>query len=290
MPSGRPGGGDVVVVGSINVDYIVRVPRRPGAGETVSEGILEVHPGGKGANQAVAAAYCGVPVYMVARVGDDSAGAQRLAELENAGVATAFVARSPGMATGSAFVTVTPDGENTIVVAPGANAGLETPDVERATEILGSAAVLVAQLEVPLASVTRAVELAGPHTQVVLNCAPARPLGPELLGRVDVLVVNEPEAAVLTGHAFSSTVGAFSMAEQLLALGPPAAVVTLGAEGAVLVGPGQRVHVPAPKVAVRDTTGAGDAFVGALAASLARSPTWPRPSPPASSSAPPSLK
>src|SRR5487761_1287883 len=126
MPSARDGGGGVVVVGSINVDYVVRVQRRPGPGETVSDGALELHPGGKGANQAVAVAYSGAPVQMVGRVGDDAAGAQRLEDLQNAGVGTAFVSRSPGAATGSAFITVTPDGENTIVVASGANLTLGT--------------------------------------------------------------------------------------------------------------------------------------------------------------------
>jgi len=270
MPS-APDGGGVVVVGSINVDYVVRVQRRPAPGETVSDGALELHPGGKGANQAVAAAYSGAPVQMVARVGEDAAGTQRLEDLRNAGVGTGFVSRSPGAATGSAFITVTPDGENTIVVATGANGDLGTSDVERASAALAGAAVLVAQLEVPLPAVARAVALAGPQARVVLNCAPARALGAELLRRVDVLVVNEPEGAVLTGRPISAGFDAFAMAEQLVALGPTAAVVTLGAGGAVVVGAGVRAHVPAPSVVARDTTGAGDAFVGALAATLALS-------------------
>lgn len=259
----------VVVVGSINVDYVMSVGRRPAPGETVSDGVLELHPGGKGANQAAAAARCGAAVEMVARVGADPIGQVRIDDLAAEGVGTAHARRVANALTGVAFITLTPDGENAITTALGANAELTREDVEEAAALIGTASVLVAQLEVPLAAVVRAVQLAGPETLVLLNCAPYRPLPAGLLGRVDVLVVNESEAAGLAGRSFDGVQGAREVAVALRALGPRAVVVTLGREGAVVLAPEVDQHVPAPPVHAVDTTGAGDAFVGALAARLA---------------------
>jgi len=261
----------VFVVGSINQDYVLSVERRPKPGETLGGASLAVHPGGKGANQAVAAALLGARVALLGRVGDDPAGASLRAELAGRGVDTAAVGTTDQAPTGAAFITVTPDGENAIVVAPGANHRLVPGDVDAVAGAIRSAAVLVAQLEVPLEVVGRAVEVAArsPTTRVVLNLAPARPVPGALLARVDVLVVNEHEAGVLLGEEVDGVAAATRAAEDLRGRGPEAVTVTLGAAGAVLAGPGGSGHVPAPRADVVDTTGAGDAFVGALAAELA---------------------
>jgi ribokinase len=188
-------------------------------------------------------------------------------------VDVALVATTAQAATGSAFVTVTPDGENAIVVAPGANAALTAADVEAAGVFISSAAVLVVQLEVPIAAVERAAELAGPATTVLLNAAPISVLPASLLSRVGVLVLNEHEAAALLDQPAGGVAGASEEAAALLARGPRAVVVTMGPDGAVAAEAGSCIHVPAPAVRVVDTTGAGDAFVGAMAASLAAGAT-----------------
>jgi ribokinase len=264
----------VVVVGSVNTDYVLRVGRRPGAGETVGGATLEVHPGGKGANQAVAAARYGAAVALVARVGDDDLGERRRVELEAEGVGTANLLSTAGASSGLAVITVTPDGENSIVVVPGANAELSPGDVGAAEADLAAASVLVLGLEVPMATVVRAAELAGPQTAVLLNAAPAQPLPTELPARVGVLIVNEHEACELAGIPVGGAVDARRAAAVLRERGAGAGVVTLGALGAVLLDASGAVeHVPAPTVHVVDTTGAGDAFVGALASRIAAGAT-----------------
>jgi ribokinase len=261
----------VVVVGSVNADYVLRVARRPEPGETVADALLEVYPGGKGANQALAAARAGATVELVARVGDDPIGRSRVADLLAGRVGTAWVRPTPGERTGMAFITVTPDGQNAITVARGANACLLPSDVEDAADLLGEAAVLVVQLEVPLETVVRAVELAGPATAVVINCAPWRQLPEYLLKRTDLLVANENEGAALSGCLLPDPAGARRAASAIRSLGPRAVVITLGPAGAVLVAEDLDLVMPAPEAAVVDTTGAGDAFVGALSARLAAS-------------------
>ena len=263
----------VVVVGSVNVDYVFQVLRRPAAGETVTEAVLAVLAGGKGANQAAAAALCGASVSLLGRVGDDALGQARRVELTSLGVDTSLVGVTPGAMTGVAFITVTPDGENAIVVAPGANITLSPVDADNAQDAIGGASVLVAQLEVPVAVVARAAEIAPRDTPLVLNAAPVRDLPASLLKRVDVLVVNEHEAGQIVGQSVIETRDAMEATSKLLALGPTAVVITLGPEGAVLAEGETRQHVPAPPAKVVDTTGAGDAFVGALAAKLAASAT-----------------
>ncbi len=264
----------VVVVGSVNTDYVLRVGRRPGAGETVGGATLEVHPGGKGANQAVAAARYGAAVALVARVGDDDLGERRRVELEAEGVGTANLLSTAGASSGLTVITVTPDGENSIVVVPGANAELSPGDVGAAEADLAAASVLVLGLEVPMATVVRAAELAGPQTAVLLNAAPAQPLPTELPARVGVLIVNEHEACELAGIPVGGAVDARRAAAVLRERGAGAVVVTLGALGAVLLDASGAVeHVPAPTVHVVDTTGAGDAFVGALASRIAAGAT-----------------
>jgi ribokinase len=190
---------EVVVVGSINEDYVVRVSRRPTAGETVGDAIFVRSDGGKGATQAVAAASQGASVALVARVGDDAAGEDLMQGLVGANVETSWVRRSPGTMSGAAFLTVTPDGENAVVVAPGANALLDVGDIDWASDAIRGAQVIVLQLETGIDAVVAAVAMASQSTTVVLNAAPARTVPDTTLHRVDVLVVNKHEAAALLG-------------------------------------------------------------------------------------------
>jgi ribokinase len=262
---------DVFVLGSINQDFVLKVERRPEPGETVTNAKLSTHNGGKGANQAAAAALLGATVIILGRVGNDEFGESLVRALEEKGIDTGLVEKAPGKATGAAFITVTPDGENAITVAPGANRSIRPEDVEAAAGAIGDARVLVAQMEVPVQSVLRAVEVASERgTRALVNLAPTFEVPRGLLERLDPLVVNEHEAAFLLGSAVEGVDGALSAAPKLLALGPRSAVITVGEAGAVLAGNGLTEHLPAPGVDVVDTTGAGDAFVGALAARLAR--------------------
>lgn len=241
-----------LVVGSINVDLHVRVPAHPGPGETVLASHLVRLPGGKGGNQAVALARLGARVRLHAAVGDDPEGEWSLAELSAEGVDVSTTTRVTGTPTGVAVVTVDDEGANRIVVGAGANAVLGSPPTVEGVD------VLVAQLEVPLsvvADVAAASRRAG--VPVVLNAAPAQSLPASLLADVDVLVVNEPELAVVGADADPASLAR-------------AVVVTLGAAGAVVHCDGTTTRVPAPTVDVVDTTGAGDCFVAALAFDLAR--------------------
>lgn len=262
------------VIGSINRDFVLKVERRARPGETLTDAVLNLHDGGKGANQAVAAARSGAEVAILGRIGDDEIGGPLLRSLEENGVDVRLVSRDPDRATGSAFITVTPDGENAITVAPGANRGLSVDDVDAAKGRIENSAVVVAQLEIPPEAVGRAAEIvAGSGGRMLLNFAPARKAASGTLVRgADPLVVNEIEAGILLGdpERITDREAALDAAPELISLGAKSAVITLAAEGAVLVAEGEDPeHFPAPKVEVVDTTGAGDAFVGALAASLA---------------------
>jgi ribokinase len=257
----------VVVVGSVNVDLLVSVPRHPEAGETVLGGDAAHSPGGKGANQAVAAARLDQRVALVARVGDDTYGSALRAGLDAEGVDTAAVRTTMDVPSGLALITVDGQGENRIVVSPGANAHLTTDDVVASAELLASAVVTMVQLEVPHAAVVVAVEQA--KGMVMLNPAPAATLPENVLDRIDVLVPNRVELAVLAGESVPATVDEVAeLARELPARA--GVVVTLGKDGALVVADGDVAHVPAMPVEVTDTTGAGDAFCGALADALAR--------------------
>jgi ribokinase len=260
----------VFVVGSINQDFVMYVERRPEPGETVTDARLATHNGGKGANQAAAAAHLGADVILLGRVGDDGFGEPLVQALADKGIDTGLIEAAPDSSTGTAFITVTPDGENAITVAPGANRSLTPEDVDAASESIGEARVLVAQMEVPLEVVLRSVQVATERgTRALVNLAPPFEVPRKLLENLDPLVVNEHEAAFLLGEKVEGVDGALSAAPDLLALGPKSAVITIGESGAVFSDGGSTEHLPAPKVDVVDTTGAGDAFVGALAAQLA---------------------
>ncbi len=264
---GRP---RIMVVGSSNTDMVVKADRLPAPGETIMGGKFVMAPGGKGANQAVAAARLGAHVTFVARLGQDVFGDKALDGFRAAGMDTRFVVRDMDEPTGVALIFVGGDGENEIVVAPGANAALLPEDVTLASDALAECAVMVVQLEIPLETTTCAVRLAHEKgVRVVLNSAPMRAEGlpVDLLKLVDILVANESETRIILGLPADEEIGA-EQANSLLQTGVGAAIVTLGARGALLASEGAVVHVPCPSVKAVDTTAAGDAFTGALAAAV----------------------
>ncbi|WP_329461946.1 ribokinase [Streptomyces sp. NBC_01431] len=254
----------LLVVGSANADLVVGVERRPAPGETVMGSDLAVHPGGKGANQAVAAARLGARTALLAKVGDDDHGRLLRASLRAAGVDTAavLVGEAP---TGVALITVDASGDNSIVVSPGANSHLTPDDIRAARDLFARAPVVSVQLEIPLETVAEVARGLAPGARLVLNPSPPAPLPAGVLTVCDPLIVNEHEARFLLGEAAGDTPEDWARA--LLALGPRSVVVTLGAAGA-LVADGRDdgcVWVPSPRVEAVDTTGAGDAFTAALA-------------------------
>ncbi len=246
---------DVVVLGSANLDLVVRAERHPRSGETLLGADYREFPGGKGLNQAVAASRAGAAVAFVGAVGDDPAGTRLLDEAESAGVDLAHVRVVSGVPTGRALITVADDGDNTIVVVPGANLHV-SPELPTGT-------ILLAQLEIPLPAVLTGFASARARgARTLLNPAPATALPTELVATTDVMIPNEHEAAVLGGD------------DALVAAGVETVVTTLGADGAAVrradrSGRGEHRRVPAPQVVPVDTTGAGDAFCGVLAARLA---------------------
>ncbi|MER7054720.1 MULTISPECIES: ribokinase [unclassified Streptomyces] len=255
---------DLLVVGSANADLVIGVERRPGAGETVLGTDLAVHPGGKGANQAVAAARLGARTALLARVGDDDYGRLLLDSQRAAGVDTVGVLVG-GAPTGVALITVDPSGDNSIVVSPGANGRLAPGDVGAAASLFHASRVVSTQLEIPLETVVEVVRSLAPDSRFVLNPSPPRPLPAEVLAACDPLIVNEHEAKVILGDSCVSE-RPEDWARILLAKGPRSVVVTLGAEGALVASSSEGVsHVPSVKVDAVDTTGAGDAFTAALA-------------------------
>ncbi|WP_019810958.1 ribokinase, partial [Saccharomonospora halophila] len=261
----------VLVVGSANIDLVVPARRRPGAGETVLGGDTVIHPGGKGANTAVAAARLGADVALLGAIGADEHGRRVRTSLERSGVDVSAVRHVRDRPTGVAYITVTPDGENSILVSPGANEALRPADVD---EALPGAQLMVVSMEIPLETVEHALRAAArAGVGTVLNLSPVTGVSGAALGAVDVLLVNEHEAAWLLGSATGDRAPGASEEREtdprgLLDLGPRAAVVTSGAGGALVLTSAGDTRVPALPVRPVDTTGAGDAFAGALAATL----------------------
>ena len=262
----------IVVVGSSNTDMVVKSDRLPGPGETVTGGQFVVAPGGKGANQAVAAARLGARVALVAKVGQDVFGDQAVEGYQREGIDTQWILRDPENATGVALILVDDAGENLISVASGANHALTPEDVQKASEVIRSAAVLMLQLETPIPTVKEAARLAAEAgAAVILDPAPAPegPLDADLLGHVTYLTPNETEAQRLTGIPVTDEATARTAAQKLLGAGARCVIVTLGAKGALVASAAGAEMVPGHPVEARDSTAAGDAFNGGLAAALA---------------------
>ena len=260
----------ISVVGSLNMDLIARTPRFPQPGETIIGSDFHTVPGGKGANQAVAAARLGAQVSMVGRVGRDAFASPLLDNLAAAGVDHTFVIQDPEAATGVALIAVDDAGQNSIIVASGANVRLSPADVDGAEAAIAGADALLLQLESPLETVTRAAKVARAHgVSVILNPAPARPLPGALLSLVDVLIPNESETALLAGLPVDDPAEAEAAAAALRELGVGTVILTLGERGALLAWEDGAEYFPAFEVTPVDTTAAGDAFVGGFAVALA---------------------
>ena len=255
----------IAVVGSANTDMVIKADRIPAPGETVIGREFVMAPGGKGANQAVAAARLGAEVTFVARLGSDVFGDRAIAGYEQEGIDTTWIVRDPETASGVALIFVDEAGENSIAVASGANARLAAEDVERAQDAIASADVLLVQLEVPLAALSRAIEIAhSAGVRVILNPAPAQEVPASLLSRVSIATPNEHEIKVVVGEG-----DRVQSVAKMLDAGTQTVLVTLGAQGVLWAEKGQQVRIPAFRVQAVDTTAAGDAFNGALAYALA---------------------
>lgn len=261
--------GPIVVVGSINMDLVVRAPRHPLPGETILGRSFQTFPGGKGANQAVAAARLGGQVRMVGRVGTDPFGEVLLSNLVKDGVDTRHVLRTEGAASGVALITVSDVGQNNIVVVPETNGMLTPDDIRAAGQAFEGAAAVLIQLEIPLDTVREAVRIGVEHgAKILLNPAPAQPLDAGLLADVDYLIPNESELALLSGIPSIN-----ASAEHLRSIGVSCLIVTLGSKGVLVVNGTKHNRILPHAVPVVDTTAAGDAFAGAFAVALSENQT-----------------
>ncbi len=259
----------IVVVGSLNMDLIMRMSRAPIGGETVPGLDFSMLPGGKGANQAVACARMGANVIMIGRVGIDPNGDVLKAGLAADGVDAREVKSLASTHTGVASIWVEDDGQNRIVLAPGANGLLDPAGVARANTMIDMAGMLIVQLEVPMPAVQAAIARAvAAHVPVLMNPAPAAPLPDAMWAQIDILVLNETEATAYAGIPVFDPNSAAEAGAQLRARGPDRVLVTLGAQGVVVVDGGGARHTPAKKVKAVDTTAAGDTFIGAVATAL----------------------
>ena len=261
----------VVVVGSFNMDLVVKAGRRPQTGETLMGEVFGMFIGGKGSNQAIAAARLGANVTMIGRLGTDLFGDTLMAAHAEEGIYTDYVIRDTEVGTGVASILIDADGDNSIVLVPQANMRLSVEDIERASESIAAADVLLLQLEVPISASQRAAEIAKSNgATVVLNPAPAQELPDDFLAQVDILTPNEVETESLSGVRVSTTTDAERAAKVLLDKGLSVVILTLGERGALLLTSDLTQQIPAYSVEVVDTTAAGDAFCGALATGLAR--------------------
>ena len=265
----------VVVAGSLNMDFVVRTQHLPAPGETVLGHGFQMIPGGKGANQAVAAGKLGagsVTVKMIGRVGMDLFADRLKASLASAGVDVSAVYASRAQPTGVALIAVDPEGQNQIVVASGANADLAAGDVEAMRRVMKGARIALFQLETPLATVAAALKMAREESvRTILDPAPAQPLPPELLRNVDILTPNEAEAFMLLGRTPQriTLADAPEVATAVAALGAHLVVLKLGDQGCFFHGAGESYHVPGFAVEAVDSTAAGDTFNAGLAIALA---------------------
>jgi ribokinase len=255
---------DILVIGSLNADLVVKSPRFPKPGETISGEDLQIIPGGKGANQAVAAARQGVSVAMVGRVGNDSFASFLVENLKSNKVNTKHVLETES-ATGTAIIVVDSNGQNSIVLSPGANGKVTSNDVDSAPD----AKILLLQFEIPIETVLHAAKkYKSKGTTVILNPAPAKEISDELLSHVDILIPNESELSLLSKQQVTDIKSAEVAAKELLKHGIETIIVTLGENGALIVDSKQVTHVNTYKVNVVDTTAAGDSFIGGFASAL----------------------
>lgn len=260
----------VFVIGSSNTDMIIKVERLPQSGETIIGGEFTTSAGGKGANQAVAAARAGGNVTFLARIGTDMFGDIALDGFRNNGINTEYVVQDRHNPSGVALIYVAKNGENSIAVASGANSALAAADVRKAKTTFSNVKVLLLQLETPLNTVAFAARLAqAASLPVILNPAPAQPLSSTLLNGLYLLTPNEIEAELLTGVHVNSETAAARAAEKLLSQGVRNVIVTMGAKGAFVAGNCLRQFLPGYKVKAVDATGAGDVFNGTLAVAIA---------------------
>ncbi|HEA3088230.1 ribokinase [Aeromonas salmonicida] len=257
----------LVVLGSVNADHVLRVPHFPRPGETLTGHSYQVVPGGKGANQAVAAARLGAPVSFIARIGDDAIGQQMRQGFEQDGIDVSAVELDETLPTGIAIIYVSDEGENSIGISAEANGALSPAMVKRHEAMIADAHTLLLQLEVPLESVFEAAKLARSHgTRVVLNPAPARPLPAELLALVDLITPNQTEAELLTCVKVSDEASAALAADRFHQMGISDVMITLGSQGVYCSNARQQQLIPGFRVEAVDTTAAGDTFNGALLA------------------------
>jgi ribokinase len=259
----------IVVVGSSNVDLIMKMDRLPRRGESVSDAVFMQTFGGKGANQAVAAARAGAQVTFVNCVGDDSYGEQVTANLRQAGIDTSYLFTESGAATGTALIMIGGQGENYLGIAPGANYRLSQAHVDQAKDVIATAAMVVVQYEIRPEVLEHTINLANEAgCPVMFNLAPPKPFSTEALSRLEFLVVNETEAAFLCGFSVEDEAQAWQAVEALKAKGPGTVILTLGARGCLYAGEKDGGYIPAFPVEAVDTTGAGDVFCGTLAVAL----------------------
>ncbi len=263
----------VTVVGSANVDLVIRAERMPNKGETLIGEAFDIFTGGKGFNQATAAARLGAEVTFIGRIGEDAFGEMLRSAMESEQIDTRYVKIDADNGTGIATIVVEPDGDNSIIVVPRANMCITPTDIDAAGDSIANADVLLLQLETPIDASQRAAEIARQNgTIVLLDPAPARQLPVDLLKKIDILTPNASEATVLSGQEVStpdSITTAKTMQKQINQDGLSSVVLTLGEQGVLLCAPTETEHIPAIPVDVIDTTGAGDAFSGALATALA---------------------
>ena len=259
----------ILVIGSSNTDMVIKANHFPVPGETILGGEFFMFPGGKGANQAVAAARLKGNVTFIAKIGNDIFGKQALAQFGKEGINTEFIITDANHPSGVALITIDSKGENTIVVAQGANGALTAADVEKAEKEFQQADLLLMQLEIPIETVLHTAKLAVQHKRkLILNPAPARSLPDELLSGLFAITPNESEAEILLGIKITDTNSVQAAAKKLFDKGVSNVVITLGAEGAYIFNTDGGRLIPTTKVKVVDTTAAGDVFNGALAVAI----------------------
>ena len=259
----------IYVIGSSNTDMVIKANKLPRPGETVIGGTFLMNPGGKGANQAVTAAKLGGDVKFIAKVGNDIFAKQAIKQFERENIDTSFVQIDDVLPSGVAMISVDQEGENCIIVAPGANNNLSVNDVEKALNSVKSPAIVLLQLEIPMNTVEYTVDhCEAEGLQIILNPAPAQALSEKLLRKLTLITPNETEAELLTGIPIIDVDSAREAGKKIFEMGVPNVVITLGSKGALVYNGQQSQLIPSPTVTAKDTTAAGDCFNGSLAVAL----------------------